>query len=298
MAQEYEPTEAADLAFAIPGTAGRPHRTVFFDGRARPVRTLDFNGAESTAEYRPFEVILQDANDTDGSPAALPRGQFQTPRREEFDVFRNRTRVVEELGGAQSAAISYSVSSAGDLLKITDAAGDLCTYRYDRMGRRLAVVHREGGERRLYFDGRGKVVRALDAAGNDLRAELDSLGRLSRLRRRRRGPRTVHLRRCHAERRGAAGAGDLPRRQSALPLRSGRAHCGTRIPFDGVAQAHALRYEFDKLGRETATVHSDGTRFDYRLTKNGLVEGIPGILNDVRTTPADSRCASSTPTTW
>jgi RHS repeat-associated protein len=282
---EYEPTEAATLAFSTPAVAGRPHRAVFFDGRARPVRTVDFNGSESRAEYRPFEAILHDANDTDASAEALPRGHFQTPRHEEFDVFRNRTRVVEEIGGGQTASISYTVSAAGDLLKITDAAGDLCTYTYDRMGRRLAAAHREAGQRKLYYDGRGKVVRALDAAGNDLRAELDPLGRLSRLTS---GAVVLEDYTYDDAARNAIG------RLASVTYRGGSQSyrydaAGRTVEreyrFDGVAQVHTLRFEFDALGRETAVVHGDGTRFDYDLTANGLVRAIPGVLNEVSYDP-------------
>ncbi len=280
--REYEPTTAPSLAFSIPDAAGQPHRQVFFDGQGRPVRTVDFGGAESRAEYRPFETLLEDANDTDGSAEALPRGHFNTPKHEEFDVFRHRTRVVDELGGGASVAISYSVSTAGDLLRITDSAGDLCTYRYDRLGRRLAAVHREAGERKLFYDGRGKVMRATDAAGNDLRVELDALGRLTRLHA---GAAVLERYEYDDASRNAVG------RLAQVTYAGGRQlfrydTAGRTIEreyqFDGAAESHTVRYEFDALGRETAIVHGDGRRVEYQLTPNGLVRAMPGILTDVR----------------
>ena len=119
--------------------------------------------------YRPFDVALFDA------------GREDTPRREQFDVLGDRVAVVQELGGGAAATTRYDVSAAGDLLAARDDSGELVACEYDRRGGRLAIDHREGGRRRVFCDARGTVVRSVDAGGNDLRAEIDSQGRLARL---------------------------------------------------------------------------------------------------------------------
>ncbi len=167
--REYEPTQATSLAFRRPRTTGRPHRAMRYDGRGRVVQSLDYGGGIARASYRPFEVMLQDADRAD------------TPRREEFNVLRERTRVVQMLGDGETATTSFDVSPDGYLLAVRDDSGTLSTCEYDRAGHRLVVDHREGGRRRMFYDARGAAVGSVDANGNDLRAEIDSMGRLTRL---------------------------------------------------------------------------------------------------------------------
>ena len=167
--REYEPTDASLLAFELPDTAGRAHRSTRYDARGRVVETTDFNGATARAEYRPFEVLLRDA------------GRADTPRREEVDVLADRVRTVQELGDGEAVTTSFDVNAAGDLVAVHDDSGTLSVATYDRRGGRLAVDHREGGVRRIFRDARGTVVRSLDAGGRDLRADIDAQGRVARL---------------------------------------------------------------------------------------------------------------------
>jgi YD repeat-containing protein len=143
--QEFEPGEAASLSFEIPSTAGLPSRKLFYDARGRIVRTEDFEGGVSQAEYHPFDIIVHDANDTEGSQANIDRGQFNTPRQEEFDVFRNRTRVVEQLAGGETAEALYRIGPRGDVLEIQDDAGVVGSYEYDKLGQRLITGKQAAG---------------------------------------------------------------------------------------------------------------------------------------------------------
>ncbi|MGH3372553.1 MAG: toxin TcdB middle/N-terminal domain-containing protein, partial [Nocardioidaceae bacterium] len=284
--REFQPTDAVSLAFALPAPAvGMPRREISFDGRGRAVRTVDYSGGVSLADYRPFEVILHDANDTDDSAANLARGQFDTPRREEFDVFRDRTRLVEVLGGGATAEMSFAIGPAGDLLQISDARGVLCGYTLDRLGRRLTISHREAGQRRMWYDGRGKTVRTADPNGNDLHAEIDALGRLARLTA---GGTTLEQYRYDDPVQNALG------RLAEVTYDGGRQrfHYDTagrltlhEYRFDGAAAAHTLAYEYDLLGREIAHTHTDGTRIARQLAPNGWVRAIPGFLNEVAYDP-------------
>jgi RHS repeat-associated protein len=278
--QEYEPSEENSLDFAMPATVGRPRRELYYDGRGRTVRTVDYGGGVSLAEYRPFEMVMHDANDTDASPGNITRGQFNTPRHEEFDVFRDRTRIIEILGNGDSAITSFVIGPRGDVLSIEDAGGVLATYEYDKLGRRLVITHREAGTRRMWFDGRSKVIRTEDANGNDLRAEIDPMGRLTRLSS---GNTTIEQYVYDDTARKALGrlaevtyAGG---RQSFMYDDAGRL-IQREYRFDGVADIHTMSYEYDLLGRETATVHTDGTRISREFTPNGWVRAIPGFLDE------------------
>jgi hypothetical protein len=78
-----------------------------YDARGRIVRTVNFTGGVSTADYQAFAVVTSDADDNDHSAPNVVRGLADSPHREEFDAFRQRTRVVELVGGVETLSLSY-----------------------------------------------------------------------------------------------------------------------------------------------------------------------------------------------
>ena len=278
--QEYSSTFANSSAFELPLIAGQPHRKLYYDGRGRMVKAINYNGGTSTATYLPFEVVTRDANDNDDSPENIARGQFNTPRRETFDVLRHQTSVIEDLGGA-TVTTSYRTDVLGQLMEIGDEHGRMCTYRYDCMGNRLEINHREAGQRKMWYDARRKVVRTLDANGNDLQAVLDAKGRLIRLTS---GVTVLEEYVYDDPARNALGRLSLVTYQGGKQVfnydLAGRL-ARHEYHFDGVAAPHVMAYEYDLLGREVAVVHPDGTRITKQLTRNGRVKAMDGFLNDV-----------------
>ena len=232
-------------------------------------RQLGLQRRPLARRYRPFEVALFDA------------GRPDTPRREQLDVLGDRTAVVQELGDGAAATTGFAVGAAGDLLAVRDDSGDLLACTYDRRGGRLAIDHREGGRRRVFRNARGTVVRSIDAAGNDLRAEIDAQGRLGRLTL---DGATVEELTYDDESRNAIG------RLASVSYPGGRQDftydpAGRIVrheyAFDGADRTESLTYEYDALGRELATTHTDGRRIARELTPNGWVRAIPGVIDDV-----------------
>jgi RHS repeat-associated protein len=278
--QEFQSSFANSSAFGSPPIVGQPRRQLNYDGRGRLVKAVNYNGGISTAAYLPFEVVTRDANDNDDSAENIARGQFNTPRRETFDVLRHQTGVIEELGGAV-VETRYRTDVLGQLMETSDQHGTMCSYHYDRMGNRLEITHREAGQRKMWYDARRKAVRTLDANGNDLRAALDARGRLMHLTS---GAAVVEEYVYDDPARNSLG------RLSQVTYRGGKQvfnyDTAGRLArheyhFDGVAVPHTLAYEYDLLGREVAVAHPDGTRIAKQLTRNGWVKAITGFLNDV-----------------
>ena len=283
--QEFEPTFSPNPAYSSMPSPGAASRTIFYDARGRMVRTVNYNGGLSTAEYSPFGVVISDADDNDTSAANVGRGQANTPRREEFDVFRMRTSIVELLGGGKTMTTKFVNDALGHTIAIQDDAGMLCSYQCDLLGNRYDFEHRDAGHRQLWYDARGRVVRSLDANGNDLRVTMDALGRLQRL--------------------SSAGAvleqytydtvsADALGRIATVTYRGGsqsyQYDLASRMTqatfqFDGVANPFHVNYEYDVLGREVARAYSDGTRVERKLTLNGWVSAIPNVLSAVSYDP-------------
>ncbi len=279
---EFEPYYAPTKAFSLPDAAAHPVRRFFFDARGRVTKTADFSGGVSTARYLPFEIVTADANDNDPSPENQARGQFETPRREEFDVLRNRTLTVEAAGSPSELPTRFRVGPRGELLEVSDSHGVLASYTYDRLGNRLAIRHREAGDRRIWFDARRKAVRMVDGRGRDLRAVIDARGRLVRLSV---DGAAVERYRYDDPAQGAHG------KLAEVSYPGGRQvfhyDAAGRLErhehhFDGRPEPHVVSYEYDLLGRETARDHAGGPRVEKRLTPNGWVQAIPGVLDEVR----------------
>ena len=279
--REFEPTFANTPAFGVPATAGRPHRDIFYDARGRVVKIVNYSGGTSTATYTPFAIITRDANDNDNSPDNVARGQFDTPRREEVDVLRHRTKVIETLAGGATMTTTYRTSVAGDVLEVRDPNGVMCGYRYDRLGNRLVINQRDVGQRQLWYNACKKVVRTRDAEGNDVQADIDARDRITRLKA---GAVVLEEYVYDDPARNALG------RLARVTYRGGQQlfnydTAGRLLRheylFDGLAAPQTLTYEYDLLGRETAVTHTDGTRVAKTLTPNGWVRAIPGFLNQV-----------------
>jgi RHS repeat-associated protein len=280
--EEFEPTFAASAAFAMPNTAGRASRRVFYDGCGRVVRSINFNGGVSTAEYQPFRVILCDANDNDDSLENRARGQFDTPREEAFDVCRYLVRVTDHLAANKAVVTSYEVGPLGELASVSDAQGVKFRYRYDRRGSRLSIVLRESGERKIWYDARKKAVRTLDPAGHDLRATWDAIGRQTELSS---GGIMLEEYTYNTPAQNAFGRLAEVRYQGGRQVFTYDA-AGRLLErdyfYEGEATARTLRYEYDALGRETAVIHTDGTRIERELTFNGWLKRVPAVIQSIQ----------------
>ncbi|MCA9285599.1 MAG: VCBS repeat-containing protein, partial [Phycisphaerales bacterium] len=283
--EEFEPTFSASADFALEDIAGRPSRRFFYDCRGRIARSINFNGGVSTATYHPFGVVLRDANDNDDSPENILRGQFDTPREEAFDVFRDLVGVTERTGPGQAVATRYEIGPMGEMLSVADGQGVKFRYAYDRRGDRLRISIRESGDRLVWFDARRKPIRTLDPAGHDLQAEWDAMGRQTKLKA---GGAVIEQYTYDTPARHALG------RLAEVTYTGGRQSftydVGGRLVrrdyhFDGEPAPRSLAYEYDTLGRQSAVVHDDGTRIERRLTFNGWLESVPNVIEHVERDP-------------
>ncbi len=250
-------------ARGLAGPSRRTPSTPKADRFAPPTSTAP----RAVASYRPFELILFDADDLDPT-----HPHTATPRREEVDVWNHRTAVFEDAGGGRVHTLRFDVGLFGELLALRDDAGTVATYRYDRRGHRLAVEHRDAGRREQWFNSHGEIVRMRDAAGNDITVDRDPEGRVTEV-----------------QHDGAVVESfvydDV---QPAAPTVAWSRHA---TPTAGRASSYALRgflerHEVEVAGqtfmlalRDTTTsasrralTYPDGTRIERRHYDNGMVE--------------------------
>jgi RHS repeat-associated protein len=283
--EEFEPVFSTDPAYAKAAPAGTHSRKFFYDARGRTVRTVNYNDSTSTAQYAPFEVVIADADDNDNSAANVARGLANTPRYEQFDVFRLRVAIVEDLGGGKAMNMRFVNDALGRTVSIQDDSGALCSYQLDFLGNRYGFDHRAAGQRKLWYDARNRVVRSLDANGNDLRIAMDAVGRLQRLS----SMGNVLEEYTYAP----SGDDGLGRIASATYQGGSQSYVydassrltQTTFHFDGVADPFQVNYEYDVLGREVARSYSDGQRVQRSLTFNGWVSAIPSVVTSIQYDP-------------
>ncbi|HMB64564.1 MAG TPA: SpvB/TcaC N-terminal domain-containing protein, partial [Eudoraea sp.] len=278
---EFQPYFSTVEEFEIPETAIHPHQTFDYDVLARPVRTVNFFGGISTAEYSVFSVITSDPIDNETNPELVARGLPNTPKIERFNVLRDRTETILKLENNQETKVRYKLSDWGQLEAIEDDKGTVASYVYDHQGNRLVVDHREAGMRKVWYNALKQPVKGEDANGSEISAEYDHLNRITRLLV---NGTEVETYTYDTEAQNAVG------RLAAVSYDKGRETFTydangqlTEKAYDFADRTDplVLKYAYDRIGRRTAIEHADGTTINYEFTPNGWVKRIPGIVKSI-----------------
>lgn len=271
---EYEPTLDSRLAFGVPPTAGQAARHFFFDGAGRPVRTVNYNGAESTADFTPFEIATYDANDNRAGHAT-----FDTPRREQVDVWNHRTAIIESDGAGTDITTRFKVGLFGEVREQSDDTGVICTYHYDLRGNRLVIDHRDTGRLEQWFDCHNDIVRTRDANGSDVAVQRDLEGRVTSVEL---GGAVVESFTYDDVTPAADGRlVDAQYASGSQQFRYSPRGFLTQHTVNVDSQAFVLNYEYSDMGRQTAITYPDGTRLTRSHLSNGLVDRIDGIVDSI-----------------
>jgi RHS repeat-associated protein len=154
-------------------TAAVPGQTVTtFDGAQRPtVETFYQNGNprwHTTTSYEGSDRVSVNP----------PAGG--TPSTVVTDA-RGRTVQLLEYHGTQATGAadvtSYTYANDGQVATVTDAAGNIRTYRYDLRGRKIETDDPDAGVSRASYDDADQLVSSTDGNGNTLAFTYDALGR-------------------------------------------------------------------------------------------------------------------------
>jgi RHS repeat-associated protein len=165
----------------------------------------------------------------------------------------NRVATVTD---AKGNTVSYGYDGNSNVVTVTEVEkSDLgapdesfvTTYAYDALDRQISVTNNLGHVRQSRYDSRNNEVVAIDPRGNVVKHFYDGLDRL------------VRTERVMTD--NGTGAG------TALPYADWivtyqRWDASSRLVGQTDDNLNETQYVYDALGRKTATVYADGTRFD------------------------------------
>ncbi|MCB0183209.1 MAG: RHS repeat protein, partial [Caldilineaceae bacterium] len=279
-----------------------PKATIYYDALARTVRTVNPDGTYNRTQYGPLTQIQYDEEDnTVGSPFA------NTPTTFSFDGLE-RLLGTEEInivnGQLERYTTRYEYDRLGNLVKLTDAQGNIKTMRYDALGRKLQMVDPDKGEMIYTYDDAGNLLVTRDALGQEIRRSYDAAHRL--LEERwvyNNGQSSVVNARYHYDR-------DLsplyPDAQNTLGQtayiedQAGSVHfsydargnvTGSVRRFDAENLALVTRLRYDSMDRLVAATFPDGSTVGYAYNERGLLQRIPGFVEGINYLPTEQRSA-------
>ncbi|MFA5186493.1 MAG: toxin TcdB middle/N-terminal domain-containing protein [Patescibacteria group bacterium] len=123
-----------------------------YDVLGRLKETINPDGTTARVEYLPLARLIYDENDTD--TASSHKG---TPTRKTYDG-RGRMLSVSYMNAGENVATDFSYDVLGNILSITDPAGNVRNQEYDSMGRMTAVIDPNAGRREYVYDDAGRLI--------------------------------------------------------------------------------------------------------------------------------------------
>lgn len=158
------------------------HQTsVSYDATLRPVKTVNPDGTFSRTVYEPLITRAYDENDTD---AASP--YFDTPLRSVSDGLGRLVRVEETArlndDGSRSPEVKvwstvYDYDLNDNLIRITDAQGNVKTMEYDSLKRKISMRDPDCGTTFNTYDAASNLMETTDAKGQRITFTYDGANR-------------------------------------------------------------------------------------------------------------------------
>jgi RHS repeat-associated protein len=292
---EYLPYFDTGLAYRAPDPV-LPKATVQYDAMARTLRTVNPDGTYSSVIYRPLAQLHFDEEDnTPNSPHANTPTTFVFDGMERL-LSTEETNIVN--GQVERYVTRYDYDRLGNLIRLTDAQGNVKTMTYDALGRKLHMLDPDKGEMHYTYDDAGNLLVTRDALGQVIQRTYDAAHRL------------LMERWVYNDGRAAVTNAvyhyDSDRSPPGNPLgadaqntlgqvayiedQAGTVHfsydprgnvIGSVRRFHAENLALVTLLQYDAMNRLTQATFPDSSTVDYRYNARGLLQSIPGIVNQI-----------------
>jgi len=257
----------------IPGNI--PYAKTDYDLRGRPTRIEsplgeDVDSAATAVTTLSYSGLSTTTTDPDGG------------KKGETKDYLGRIIEVTEYADTGLQHTHHDYNAAGDLLKLTDALGNITTISYDKLGRKTSMQDPDMGYWRYGYDANGNLNTQTDAKGQTVTFTYDGLNRVKSKTYSTGDPAVTYTYDSTAIENGIgrlyqvknANAGTTIERYDAM----GRELRVTRRITGAPRSSYTTSYAYDEAGRLTSVVYPDGFRVNYQYYEGtGLIEGVVGI---------------------
>jgi RHS repeat-associated protein len=248
-----------------------------FDRLRRLTKRIDAVGGEVSFEYDALDRVVKQldpigrvssiAYDGDGRPVRTTDAGGRTAEFG-YDSLNHLDRVTDASGAVTSysyAAPDCACSATSNLRAVKDAAGVVRTQTYDEQDRLVASTDPLGNTTRFAYDVQGNLSSRTDANGAVTRFEYDAVGHLTR--------------KVFADGSESRFAYDANNNL----IRASNQHVTYTFTYDALNRLETftdgrfgktLRYAYDRLGRRTSLVDSEGGVFVYTWDANSRMEAV------------------------
>ncbi|MCP4541745.1 MAG: hypothetical protein GY832_31825 [Chloroflexi bacterium] len=152
-----------------------PHTTLHYDPAGRVVRSVNPDGTFTTVTHRPLAQIQ--ADEEDNTPGSL---YFDTPKTLYYDGLERLVGVQEVNvvdGQLEVYNTAYSYDPLGNLTHIVDAQNNVKTMQYNALSRKVYMEDPDRGEMTYIYDDVGNLLQTTDAKGQVISTTYDAANR-------------------------------------------------------------------------------------------------------------------------
>lgn len=261
--ESYQPYfEGASDSYIASNLADKPKVTYTYDAAGRVIHVLNPDSTCSSVQYDDWVRTSIDENGV---------------RKRYTSDASGRLIKVEEFNGSEVYTTVYEYDGQGNLVKLTDALGNITVINYDSLGRKTGMSDPDMGDWSYSYDLLGNLISQTDAKGQTLSFEYDLLNRLAK-----KSALTGGISITLAE-----YFYDDTNKENSLGRLSKVTYAGGSTEFfydklgreiksvkviDGVS--YAVERQYDNLSRLTEIMYPDGSVVRYTYNAAGAIETV------------------------
>lgn len=149
------------------GLASKSGTSDYYDAVGRLIRVLNPDSTFTGVKYLPLTEIIFDENDTNpDSP------HYDTPTTKRYDGQRRLILTVFR-SEKEDVATRFGYDSTGNIVSVTDPAGNVRTQTYDGLGRMISLSDPNAGRREYIYNDAGNLVEKRKPDGKAIKYEYE-----------------------------------------------------------------------------------------------------------------------------
>lgn len=282
-----EPVEKYDPFFTTTGltvvdsiVTSRPHTKLTYDPMGRVIKEQHADGTYNTTQYAGVLTIKIDENGHRQDSLFDTYGRLV--RKDEYTGADGRHTQYSQQSYAVYASTHYEYSSEGDLVKLTDAYGNLTQITYDNLGRKKSLIDPNVGTWTYVYDKSGNLTQQTDGNGQITTWTYDNMSRVIS----RSGEAYTYDNATNANGLGRLAKAVYPGGQAEWKYDE----LGRELEFVKTVNAvpFQVQRDYDDLDRVTRVQYPDQSGVEFTYNDAGQVETVssPAFGADIRQDPA------------